>query len=72
MIVNEEQLKGMATIKIELGRGDIDTLFQTIEALWPVARAARRWVNAPAGLDASNAEHNLVKTLETLKQKESE
>lgn len=70
MIVNEKQLEGMANV--ELNKGDIRMLMDTIRFLWPVARAARKWTNASAGMSASVAESELVDVLEILRLKEME
>ena len=41
-------------------------LLTTAEDLLPIAKAARRWVRAPAGREASEAEAELVEALQAL------
>ena len=43
-----------------------EDLLYTLETLWRIARAARKWTLASPGQDSVQAEHELMKTLTPL------
>jgi len=45
-------------------------LLSTCEDLWPIARAARRWVRSAPGREAAQAESDLVDALKVLQVSE--
>lgn len=58
-----EELRGHP----ELAGACLNEILDTLAALWPIARAARRWLKASPGLEAVEREAVLNKLLEDLK-----
>lgn len=79
MIINETRLanirKRMPPKSIEeqfpmisISRADMEEWHETVERLWKVARAARRWTKALQGTPSIEAELEMVKALDELKE----
>jgi hypothetical protein len=66
MILSEKKLKELSYR--EVNRGDVDDILETAQALWKVARAARRWQRALPGVPSVNAEIEMIEKLDDLKE----
>jgi len=74
-MIDEKQLEDYRKLfdknpdaRLKFMRVEVDEMLATCEALWTIARAAKKWTKALPGRESVDSECELVKSLEILKE----